>query len=1074
LANVGVICGGGRDTGHVGWKKQEVLVSQCEKLSTRARWWRILQKYNVEFDPSRFEDKSSLSLEEEGTKGDDVSSKGSLSYVASLIPELICNSSRDLGKNNSARKLACRFATSFGLDSHLAAQRHIEFLLSSPFEELKASADKSLLVALKKQDVRYDLAACEHLSKETLKMLSSTMKRSAVLRRCVTALERCEGSSTDYERHALVLALYHSELSSVVAQDQTIRNLDATPFEDELELIDRRRDALEILSSFFQDDMEDQRPPFTKFFVPLQVPFRIDSSQDVTRQCGILGAKSGEFDAIEPLQPFMSRCSDSGALAALAPLGIPLGLSTGFVHARFLMERFGGTHTTPSYDNDVLPVLKRLKSPRDQRDLAEWCSGKYDDGDEQKLRCIDYALTSAMNLSSEIEQRIEVEKRMRHSGSDAESLISEEECALEAVKRLSEMKAALSDKQEVNRILRSGAAGSSNQMFEVKKMVDDLTQRLQDTFWSSSDPSPEKFVEALLNEASLLAANECVKNNQTFSIHHFRNMASTVHQACNEISEQYSHVHIGQICRSIARRWLVHGDNISQTTRIDGAPAAAGPVGSKKATSSLPAIEENEDTVEFVMDLNKLGEVETVWSDDVGSSSKEEDTKPDRVTAAEEPSALAINGSARENSEIGSSRVALRVAFVMSFAEGYHSIKHSVHGSNDDENQGENNAKEAPKTSSKLKTRPGLLSRTMGDGQRRKANVMEHARELLRIVFAKGGDASDATGGPSISFMADSEDSSQSRRTLTFAMRYRALRTAAVLCPQEALDLVVQEEGYLSNTAGESTCSLAKCAYGSFLAKEIEEMGLPLPHSDLVMLSNMHFPSYARALWRHHRDKANGRLLLLLLEMSLKEAHSDLIVTLLDEMTRGQLPRTLLAGCECIVRAKQDDSDVLREDKASASILSALRTLGMAMLSEAHELVANNQSEDLIKALPTLRRLGKLVELCTDIPGGHQHLSQFIGVMFGLLDGLAEEQVVAQGIAEILSGACSCLPNVDERRENLDKLMSNESGRSVLSSSSTTTRKATSGCSEHTSFAAGPVSEVLAAREETYRPSVYL
>ena len=29
-------------------------------------------------------------------------------------------------------------------------------------------------------------------------------------------------------------------------------------------------------------------------------------------------------------------------------------------------------------------------------------------------------------------------------------------------------------------------------------------------------------------------------------------------------------------------------------------------------------------------------------------------------------------------------------------------------------------------------------------------------------------------------------------------------------------------------------------------------MGLALPHSELVQLSAMYFPSYARVLWRHH------------------------------------------------------------------------------------------------------------------------------------------------------------------------------------------------------------------------------
>ena len=84
-----------------------------------------------------------------------------------------------------------------------------------------------------------------------------------------------------------------------------------------------------------------------------------------------------------------------------------------------------------------------------------------------------------------------------------------------------------------------------------------------------------------------------------------------------------------------------------------------------------------------------------------------------------------------------------------------------------------------------------------------------------------------------------------------------------------------------------SSCLLRDCTYGAFVAKEIEEMGLPLPHDDLGRLSSMHFLSFARTLWRHHRGmRTSGRLLLLLLQMSLREAETDpsFVETLLQEL----------------------------------------------------------------------------------------------------------------------------------------------------------------------------------------------
>jgi hypothetical protein len=72
--------------------------------------------------------------------------------------------------------------------------------------------------------------------------------------------------------------------------------------------------------------------------------------------------------------------------------------------------------------------------------------------------------------------------------------------------------------------------------------------------------------------------------------------------------------------------------------------------------------------------------------------------------------------------------------------------------------------------------------------------------------------------------------------------------------------------------------------------------------SDLAQLSTMHFPSYAHALWRHHHDsyRCKGRLLLLILEMYLKEPVSDydFFLSMVTEMENLNLPRTLLLSFE--------------------------------------------------------------------------------------------------------------------------------------------------------------------------------
>jgi len=161
-------------------------------------------------------------------------------------------------------------------------------------------------------------------------------------------------------------------------------NLNAAPFEAELELIDRRRDALAILSSFFQLEKVSVRPSFTRFFPLLSKSFNHDNEADQppTPSCEILGTGPSNgracFDPLRPLQEELSSSLDLGTATALAPLCLPLGLPQGYTHARVLMERFKNSAVLsmafPSFENDVTPVFNRIRLAREKVVLAKWCA----------------------------------------------------------------------------------------------------------------------------------------------------------------------------------------------------------------------------------------------------------------------------------------------------------------------------------------------------------------------------------------------------------------------------------------------------------------------------------------------------------------------------------------------------------------------------------------------------------------------------------------------------------------------------------------------------------------------------
>ena len=909
----------------VAWKKQDIFVAQCRRLASNARWWSVLQSYGVAFDPKRFEGKDKTKVD---------------AYVASLVLPLISHACGTLLSASAALDqvldLATKFVRAYGLDEKLAAQKHVEFLLS-----LRAQDDLSSRVSPKGQhfDVRSDLKVCERAARDTLLLLPSPMARASILRRCLITLESTEECFKDYDRYASVISLYLGELSLVLADKSN--KADFAAFQQEFESIDKRQDALLILSSFFQDRPVQERPSFPAMFLPLPTPFKNDMCAKPTRNfCGVLGAEESfmsspdDFDPILPLISSLSADGGASSVAALSPLCFSLGVPTGFIHARSLHLRFKKAMekgaSLPPFEACVRPVINRLKRSHDAAELSEWCAMKYPDGSKDRLDCLELALSHAMRASSEAEQRARM-----HKGDD--EYVKNERHALDTVKRISDLKSALADRVKIESVLADGYSLSSGASSHVKLILSRLVDQVYKKNPVNVHLTPEAFVESLLLEASAMTANAVMVESICFTMDDFRHVAISVHRACQALADGHSHVDIGTITRRLARRWLVHGDGAASPVHDSNAESKEADTestsrgaGSNENGTSTPTKNvikaENDDTEEFVMNLNDLGS-EDVWSDDVGSANTGGPIDSSGVMIAdEEPSALTIRGCAREVMERTNAIVSLRIAFVVSFAVGYH--ERSKHSSASSNAAPASRPRRTPLTGSKLNrslsksTKEGSTITSIGESSRTRGDTtLDHARELLGIAFAKRKVIADDEGLPLLSEMSpsmqnasmsmsvegsmmatDKETVSQDGKVHSFAMRYRAIRVATVLCPQEALDYVILSEGY----GGEQSVDLDKCTFASFLAMEAEAMGLQIPSSDLVALSTMSFASYARALWRNHGHDASGRLLLMLLELCLRDGKKQkgidgaFLLSLLSELSQKQLPRSLLKSLELI------------------------------------------------------------------------------------------------------------------------------------------------------------------------------
>eukprot|EP00557_Chaetoceros_sp_GSL56_P005139 CAMPEP_0176500916 /NCGR_PEP_ID=MMETSP0200_2-20121128/13853_1 /TAXON_ID=947934 /ORGANISM="Chaetoceros sp., Strain GSL56" /LENGTH=1333 /DNA_ID=CAMNT_0017899709 /DNA_START=566 /DNA_END=4565 /DNA_ORIENTATION=+ len=818
------------------WRNQTTFSDQCQQLSKKAFWWHVLQQLGVKFSPSQFDD-------DECYKGKKVE------YINSLIFDVVRLTSQFIQDVMVMQSLTNDFCKAFDLDCNLAIEKHIEFLLSMPD---KIDNNDMQILAFEIMDVRQNIESCCHGVQKLLQCLPNAKSRSAILRNCLIAMEKIDSFGQDFERYAAVLSIYKEQLREIVLKNTDMSSRHYAFVRQEL--IDRRQDALAIKMPYLEmkklktdrlcngASFHLYRPSVQRCFIPLIDPSKGDKELP-TKVIGVLG-ENGDYEdnSFDPILPLV-RClkSDKGqsTIASLAPICFAIGVPSGYIHVRALIlrlkaiKRIGGA--PPPFVSDVLPVIKRLKSPKDGAELVEWCASQYGMHSKERLLCLEVGLDLAMKASTQAEQML-----LASSQKDNPDLLENEKTSLERVERISSAKSALSDTLTVKSILESSLHGIKD--VAVNRITSTLVDKARSHRSQDTEITPEEFVEHLLIEGSRACAESCLDVFMPLDTFGFYRIASAVHEACKELEEQYSHIDVSRIAHSLVRRYLLHGDealvqpNEKHHDNFFKTNASA--------TNELLDLSMEEDaTINLVLDL-KIAPGKNVWGDDLGS--EEPQLKRFKTMATEEEQSSLNSITAREHSEYLSRRVGLRVAFIMSFAHDFYTLLEEDNWN--DENTDPNNT---------------IFSKSqLSDPIARK-----HAVYLLNLVFSKTSklernnfDSStildESTISNSNQGIHDRENLSTSVRSfkssnstrgkfkgdgkaLTFAMRHRALRAACVLCPERLLREIIAQERYseeleqrLQTTSQDGL--LSKFCFGSFVAKEIEAMGLALPHSDLI------------------------------------------------------------------------------------------------------------------------------------------------------------------------------------------------------------------------------------------------
>lgn len=808
------------------------------------------------------------------------SKDSSASALQGYCEELIWSAARELDAK-STLKLSTIFAKYYSVNKNVSASTLIKFLLSVPDDGTN--------------DTRLDLELVEEAIRNVCLPTLPVVNQSKVLRQCVVSMEESADSGSDYDRFFMILTLYNeclAKLSPFMTSDSR-----KNAHMQESERIQRRLNALILLSSTFDDKYPpEKKPNYTKLFEPLPNDPSQPSSSKRQKHSFLDDVDKDSFDPMSPLRDILVDDISNAMTASLSPLCSLLGLPTGYIHARSLvvkflkMKRIG--ESLPPPESSLYLVVKKLSTAGDRADLSWWCSSKYDSGSSEQLKCLELAHMNATLASEQLE--------IKGGHVDAD----EEMNAIERVKRIDSARAMLSDHIIVHDVITRHPSTSDMVQTVYKSIVKSVQSKVM-----SDDYMPERLVKELLLEGSMAAAQASLDIENPFATTHFRSLAMLVHESCRMLSDRYSHINIGRTSRAISRRWLIHGDEVgSAGSSINAREVTDEDVAASKDThSDLNVIsEDSEVTSEFVMDIAKMNisSGDSAWSRQNSSGVNGSGTK-----SSAEPSVFGF--SQRELSELNVSRTALRISFLMCFAQDYHQNGSDETSDDDrDENASSNITTNKKDMKARARSQHSIRKSQCFEGDL----ALAHAKELLGIVFAQQGTVASAfmfDDSHDGSFTVLDEEKVNKNKALSFAMRHRALRVASILCPYEVLLRVMLEEGYADDLGDDH---VAKIAFGSFVAMEIEaaasvQPGLSLPHSNLVELSAMNFPSYARSIWRSQggiSSKLGGRLHLLLLELSVNHhetADWDMFVLMFNELSKNELPRSLLLACEIALQS---------------------------------------------------------------------------------------------------------------------------------------------------------------------------
>eukprot|EP00559_Dactyliosolen_fragilissimus_P000307 CAMPEP_0184874378 /NCGR_PEP_ID=MMETSP0580-20130426/42363_1 /TAXON_ID=1118495 /ORGANISM="Dactyliosolen fragilissimus" /LENGTH=485 /DNA_ID=CAMNT_0027377387 /DNA_START=3134 /DNA_END=4592 /DNA_ORIENTATION=+ len=439
------------------------------------------------------------------------------------------------------------------------------------------------------------------------------------------------------------------------------------------------------------------------------------------------------FDPLEPLQHYItSNCSQTVA-SDLSPLSFSLGVPVGYIHARVLIERMKFANKSgaqrPNFETEVLPVIKKLKSSSDSTKFAEWCSSQYCENSTERLECLQIGLALAIRASNIAENQ-----RIGNYKQEDKTLEENETRALETVKRISALKSALSDKLSVKNILDTDknefAASSFTNM-----IYSDVIDKAQTENNVHGYLSPEVFVENLLLQGSLLAAEGCLKNEHSFTMNEFRIFSFSIHKACTSLAGQYSHINFGKISRNLVRRWLIHGDEVcsSKETKMKYSTSKSKIDLEKDVVGLNDSVNiDEEDTANFVLDLKTIATGNSVWLDDVGPNKMDVSNDVKNITSHEEPSS-AFRFDERESSEYRNARVGLRISFVMYFNSQFYLEENII----DIENNIENIPVDLNSGQARKELSHNLEKETLQIKKDSQELCTQHARYFLKIVFAK-------------------------------------------------------------------------------------------------------------------------------------------------------------------------------------------------------------------------------------------------------------------------------------------------------------------------------------------------